>query len=66
MRRNLAASFVVLATLFGGLSATAATQTRVTVSVRLAEVLSTASGQVGDSFYAGLVSPLVVDPSRAF
>ena len=61
MRRNLAISFVVLAILLGGLSAAAATQTRVTVSVRLVDTLSTASSQVGDSFSATLASPLVVD-----
>lgn len=61
MRRNLAISSLVLATLFGGLSEVQATQTRVTVSVRLADALSTASSQVGDSFSATLASPLAVD-----
>lgn len=61
MRRTLAISLVVSAICFGGLSAAAVAQTRVTVSVRLLDALSTGSSQVGDTFSATLASPLVVD-----
>lgn len=61
MRRNLAISFVALAMSFSCISAAAATQTRVNVSVRLVDALSTASSQVGDSFSATLASPLIMD-----
>jgi len=60
MRRTPAAlSLGVLSLLI--LSASAAGQTRSTVSVRLADTLSTGSTQPGDSFTATLTSPLVVN-----
>jgi hypothetical protein len=61
MRWKLGVSSAILAMLIGAVSASAATQTRATVSVRLADALSTASNQVGDSFSGTLASPLVVD-----
>lgn len=60
MRRTLAALSLGVLFLFL-LSASAAGQTRSTVSVRLVDTLSTGSTQPGDSFTATLTSPLVVN-----